>query len=37
MRAAFAFSDADPSRWPDPEELLDSLAALHDAHALWKR
>jgi peroxiredoxin len=36
-RVAFAFSGADPSRWPDPEEVLASLAALRDAHALSKR
>jgi peroxiredoxin len=36
-RVAFAFSDADPARWPDPEELLESLAALRNAHALSKR
>jgi len=36
-RVAYAFSDVDPSRWPDPEELLVSLAALRDAHALSKR
>ncbi|MFZ5784364.1 MAG: peroxiredoxin-like family protein [Pseudomonadota bacterium] len=36
-RVAYAFSDADPARWPDPEELLASLQALRDAHALSKR
>lgn len=36
-RVVFAFSDADPSRWPDPEELLTSLQALRDAHALSTR
>ena len=36
-RVAFAFSDVDPARWPDPEELLASLADLRDAHALSKR
>jgi peroxiredoxin len=36
-RIAFAFSDVDPSRWPDPEELVASLDALRDAHALSKR
>jgi peroxiredoxin len=30
-RVVFAFSDADPSRWPDPEELIDSLNALSRA------
>lgn len=30
-RVVFAFSDADPSRWPDPEELIDSLNALANA------
>jgi peroxiredoxin len=30
-RVVFAFSDADPSRWPDPEELVDSLNALSRA------
>jgi peroxiredoxin len=34
---AFAFSDADPARWPDPEELLASLADLRDAYTLSKR
>jgi peroxiredoxin len=32
-RVAFAFADADPARWPDPEELIASLDALRDAHA----
>ncbi len=36
-RVVFAFSDADPSRWADPEELLTSLQALRDAHALSTR
>ena len=36
-RVAFAFSDADPSRWPDPEALLASLRELGDAHALLNR
>jgi peroxiredoxin len=36
-RVAYAFSDADPARWPDPEELLASLADLRDAYALSKR
>lgn len=36
-RVVFAFSDADPARWPDPEELLTSLQALRDAHALSTR
>lgn len=36
-RVVFAFSDADPARWPDPEELLASLHALRDAPALSKR
>jgi peroxiredoxin len=30
-RVIFAFSDADPSRWPDPAELIDSLNALSHA------
>ena len=34
---AFAFTDVDPARWPDPEELLGSLADLRDAHALSNR
>lgn len=33
----FAFADVDPARWPDPEELIASLDALRDAHALSKR
>jgi len=36
-RIAFAFADVDPSRWPDPEELVRSLDSLRDAHALSKR
>jgi len=36
-RIAFAFADVDPARWPDPEELIASLDALRDAHALSKR
>ena len=36
-RVAFAFSDVDPARWPDPEELLASLADLRDAYTLSKR
>jgi len=36
-RVAFAFSDADPSRWPDPEALLASLRELGDAHTLLNR
>lgn len=36
-RVAFAFSDADPSRWPDPEELLTSLQLLRDAQVLSTR
>ncbi|MFO1162774.1 MAG: peroxiredoxin-like family protein [Reyranellaceae bacterium] len=36
-RVAFAFTDADPSRWPDPEELLASLRELRDAHTLLNR
>lgn len=36
-RVAFAFSDADPSHWPDPEALLASLRELGDAHALSNR
>jgi peroxiredoxin len=31
---AFAFCDADPASWPDPQALLASLADLRDAHAL---
>ena len=34
---AFAFSDVDPARWPDPEELLASLVDLRNAYALSKR
>ncbi len=30
-RVVFAFSDVDPSRWPDPEGLVDSLNALSRA------
>ena len=30
-RVVFAFSDVDPSRWPDPDELIDSLNALSRA------
>jgi peroxiredoxin len=33
-RIVFAFADVDPARWPDPEELVRSLDALRDAHAL---
>jgi peroxiredoxin len=36
-RVAYAFTDVDPARWPDPEELLVSLAKLRDAHALSNR
>jgi peroxiredoxin len=36
-RITFAFADVDPARWPDPEELVSSLDALRDAHALSKR
>ena len=36
-RIVFAFADVDPARWPDPEELIASLDALRDAHALSKR
>ncbi len=36
-RVAFAFSDVDPSRWPDPDALLASLEELRHAHALSKR
>src|SRR5689334_15871626 len=35
-RVAFAFSDVDPSRWPDPDALLASLEELRHAHALSK-
>ena len=31
-RIVFAFTDVDPARWPDPEELISSLDALRDAH-----
>lgn len=33
----FAFSDVDPARWPDPEQLIASLDTLRDAHSLSKR
>ncbi len=36
-RVAWAFSDVDPARWPDPQELLASLEALRNAHALSNR
>jgi len=36
-RIVFAFTDVDPARWPDPEELISSLDGLRDAHALSKR
>jgi hypothetical protein len=36
-RIVFAFTDADPARWPDPEELVASLDALRDAHRLSNR
>jgi peroxiredoxin len=36
-RVAYAFADVDPARWPDPQELLASLRALRDAHALAKQ
>jgi peroxiredoxin len=36
-RVAFAFSDADPARWPDPDALLASLEDLRHAHAPSKR
>jgi peroxiredoxin len=36
-RIVFAFTDADPARWPDPEELVASLDEMRDAHALWNR
>jgi peroxiredoxin len=36
-RVAFAFSDVDPSRWPDPDALLASLEELRHAHASLKR
>jgi peroxiredoxin len=36
-RVAFAFSDVDSSRWPDPDALLASLEELRHAHALSNR
>jgi peroxiredoxin len=36
-RVAFAFSDVDPARWPDPDALLSSLEQLRHAHALSNR
>jgi peroxiredoxin len=36
-RIVFAFTDIDPARWPDPEELISWLDGLRDAHALSKR
>ncbi len=36
-QVAFAFSDVDPARWPDPEALLASLEDLRNAHALSNR
>jgi peroxiredoxin len=36
-RVAWAFTDVDPARWADPEELLASLGRLRDAHALLNR
>jgi peroxiredoxin len=36
-RVAWAFSDVDPARWPDPQELLASLEALRNAHTLSNR
>jgi peroxiredoxin len=36
-RVAFAFSDVDPSRWPDPDALLASLEELRNVHALSNR
>lgn len=36
-RVAFAFSDVDPARWPDPETLLASLEELRHVHALSNR
>lgn len=36
-RVAFAFSDVDPSRWPDPDALLASLEQLRHAHAVSHR
>ena len=36
-RVAYAFADVDFAHWPDPEELLASLARLRDVHALLNR
>lgn len=36
-RVAWAFSNADPARWPDPQALLASLEELRNAHALSNR
>jgi peroxiredoxin len=36
-RVAFAFSDVDPSSWPDPDALLASLEDLRNVHALSNR
>jgi len=36
-RVAYAFTDVDPARWPDPEELLASLGRLRDVHAVLNR
>ncbi len=36
-RVAFAFSDADSARWPEPEELLASLRELSHVSALSNR
>ena len=36
-RVAWAFSDVDPARWPDPQALLASLEGLRHAHALSNR
>jgi peroxiredoxin len=36
-RVAYAFADVDPSRWPDPEALIESLHTLRDAHTLLNR
>jgi peroxiredoxin len=36
-RVAFAFTDVDPARWPDPEELLASLRELAHVQALSNR
>jgi peroxiredoxin len=36
-RIVFAFTDVDPARWPDPEELISSLDGLRDAHELSNR